>query len=137
MGVQHLSPSPPNESGTLVRHPQTARSRTGFEWMLGSQGHALDTEKRMGQRNAGREWLLSALSSSVHHTNQTRPVDLGGTLELARTGVTQSGQFLGVECVAQIVESPAAGTAEHLEKLVGFNLSFEVAGEITPVGDHN
>src|SRR5947208_15573770 len=72
----------------------------------------------------------------MHHAYQTGPINLGCASELARFCVAQPRQIVCVKRVTDFIQTAPAGATKHLEKLVRFDLAFEIAGEVTSIG-HN
>src|SRR5438045_6096611 len=98
--------------------------------MFDAKRHALHTEERAGQLDAGRKRMLTVLGRGMHHTKQARPIDLRCAPQLPGTRVAQSWQISGIKSVTEIVQTAPACAAKHLEKFVRFHLALEVAGEI-------
>src|SRR5260370_14861248 len=73
----------------------------------------------------------------MHYASQTGPINLGCASQLARFCVAQPRQIVRVKRVTDFIETTAAGTTKHLEKLVRFHLTLEIAGAITSIGHDN
>src|SRR5262245_40947548 len=104
--------------------------------MFYPERHSLNAEKRVSQFYTGGKRLLAALNSGVHHANQAWPIHWRSAFELSRSRIAQPRKILSIESLTQIIQTAPTGPAKHLKQFIGFDLPFEVAGEITTLG-HN
>ena len=122
-------------AGALGVGLQTARDIRVAQGFLDAEDDGFGGEEPFLGADGFAEGIAAMLGGGGHDAKQGGPIHRAVAREVTRVGIQQA-QFVGRDQhVAGFVQAPAAGAAEHLQQLVGFEQLLRLVAAIGLAGE--
>src|SRR6476659_6003123 len=88
----------------------------------------------MAEFHGRGERQFPSVRGAAHDADQTRPINLRGTLEATRPCIAQSPELLREKNVTGLIQTTPPSASKHLQQLICLDMPLEISRHVARIG---